>query len=357
MNTLTLAVAGGRKTQSIVDSCASAKANRSVLVLTYTQRNQDELRNRLAACRPFAAMVEVSGWFGFLLNHCVRPYLPLALPGRRLRGLNFDGDPGLYATDEKRFLDGEGRAYKRHLARLAYITVEASKGAVLNRIARIFDEIWIDEVQDLNGYDLEILSLLMDSPADLRMVGDIRQAILQTNVEERKNKKYKGVNIKQWFDEKVKKGGLKVSHASTTWRCNQEIATFADSIFGGEWGFAPTDSENREDVAHSGIFALAIDDAEAYQRSYEPLCLRHNASSWRDVSLPFVNIGVSKGMGADHVLVAPTAKMAEFVRLGSPLDASAACSLYVAVTRARHSLAFLSDKPEDLGLPVWRQAS
>src|SRR6266567_2992749 len=122
MNRLTLAVAGGRKTQSIVDRCRAAPKRRQILVLTYTQNNQQELVSRLARYRPLEAHIEVQGWFSFLLGHWVRPYLPIRWPGRRLRGLNFDGDPGMFATGESRFLDSDGRAYRLHLAQLALET-------------------------------------------------------------------------------------------------------------------------------------------------------------------------------------------------------------------------------------------
>ena len=231
MNRLTLAVAGGRKTQSIVDRCLAAPTGRRILVLTYTQNNQRELENRLAPHRPIRAEVEVQGWFSFLLAHWVRPYLPRRWPGRRLRGFSFDGDPGRFATGEGRFLDSDGRAYRRHLAQLGLETHQASSGAVLDRLSRIYHEIHIDEAQDLNGYDLEVLAELMASPIELNLVGDIRQALLQTNAEDPKNRQYKGPRIKKWFDLQARHRKLEVVHDSTTWRSNQVIADFADQIF------------------------------------------------------------------------------------------------------------------------------
>jgi ATP-dependent DNA helicase UvrD/PcrA len=164
LNRLVLAVAGGRKTQSIVDHAIAAPAGRRILILTYTQRNQRELHERLSGHRPLPAVVEVRGWFSFLLGEFVRPYLPRHFAGMRLRGLDFHGDPGRYAAGPGRFLDADGRAYKRHLAKLAVDVNAASGGAVLDRLRRIYDELHIDEVQDLNGYDLDILLSLMRSP-------------------------------------------------------------------------------------------------------------------------------------------------------------------------------------------------
>ena len=53
------------------------------------------------------------------------------------------------------------------------------------------------------------------------------------------------------------------------------------------------------------------------------------------------------------MLLALTGPMKEFVCSGKPLTPSAACSLYVAVTRARASVALLTERPEQLAFPVW----
>lgn len=353
MNELTLAVAGGRKTQGVVDHCASAPAGRRFLVLTYTKANQDEIRERLRAAAPLQAEVEVRGWFSFLLGHWIRPYLPCRFPGRRLRGFNFDDDPGRYAKGESRFLDSESRVYKLHAAQLASDTAGASDGAVIDRLTRMYDEILIDEVQDLNGYDLEVLKAMLESSIDLRMVGDVRQALILTNPRDPKNKQYKGIGIKRWFDEKEAAGLLTIRHAATTWRSNQTIADFADSIFDDAWGFQSSRSENADATGHDGLFVVRPEHLDAYVARYSPLCLRHGANSARELDLPFMNFGVSKGRTADHVLIAPTGVMETFLRSGKTLSDSAACALYVAVTRARWSVAFITELGQKSGLPEW----
>lgn len=353
MNTLTLAVAGGRKTQGIADACSDAENGRRILVVSYTTANQAELKARLGKRAPLAAEVTVKGWFSFLLSDWIRPYLPRSFPGRRLRGLNFDGNPGRYATGEGRFLDGESRAYRLHLANLAWMTNRCSDGASLDRLSRIYDEIFVDEVQDLNGYDLEILAELMCSDLTLRMVGDVRQAILQTNVQEPKNAKYKGIQIKTWFEAQRDAGRLNIEHSSTTWRSNQAISSFADSIFDDSWGFEPTTSTNGENTGHDGLFVVHPEHVPTYMERYQPLCLRHSTASAKALALPFTTFGLSKGTSADRVLIAPTAGIVDFLRTGKRLGDGPACSLYVAVTRARASVAFVSDLGAQLGLLVW----
>src|SRR5674476_154508 len=100
MNKVTLAVAGSRKTQSIVDACTDGPTTRRRLALTYTLTGQAELTSRLQAASQPGSMTEVMGWYAFLMRHWVRPFLPLHFPNRRLRGLNFDGEParGWYTT-------------------------------------------------------------------------------------------------------------------------------------------------------------------------------------------------------------------------------------------------------------------
>jgi hypothetical protein len=346
-------VAGGRKTQSIVDACAAAPRGRRLLLLTYTLTNQEALRSRLDALGPLSAAVEVQGWLSFLMIHWIQPYLPLRFEKQRLGGLNFHGDPGQFAKDQKRFLDAQSRAYRRHLARLAVDVCEASAAAVIARLARIYDEIHIDEVQDLNGYDLEVLNVLLDSPIALSLVGDVRQALLSTNPQEKKNSQYKGIKIKKWFEEQERTGRLAVTQSTRTWRCNQAIADFADSIFDKSFGFPPTDSQNTSETGHDGVFVVARDDAAEYVKEFGALCLRPGANTARGVDLPFTNIGVSKGMDVERVLIWPTGGATDFLRAGKMLGGIACCSLYVAVTRARASVAFAVDKPEDFPFPVW----
>ena len=84
MRQLQLSVAGGRKTQSIVDACAAAPRGRRLLLLTYTLTNQEALRSRLDALGPLSAAVEVQGWLSFLMIHWIQPYLPLRFEKQRL---------------------------------------------------------------------------------------------------------------------------------------------------------------------------------------------------------------------------------------------------------------------------------
>lgn len=355
MNRVILAVAGGRKTQSIVEDCRSCPDNRRILAVGYTTASQHELQTRIRAAGVHSRRVEVMGWFAFLLQHLVRPYLPLLYDDRRLTGLNFDGDPGRYATGVERFLDADDRAYKLHLAKLAHDVATASNGAAVDRLEHIYDEIYIDEVQDLGGWDLEVIRLLLSTRLNLTMVGDMRQALLSTNIRDPKNKQYRKEKIFNWFQLMERRGVLKIEQAPITYRSSQVIATLSDSIFDPGLGYAPTVSASTETHEHAGIFTVRESDAVEYARRHGALCLRHSKAVAKDLDLPFLTFGVAKGRTVDHVLIYPTARTLQFLAGGARLEGQAACALYVGVTRAKHSVAFITDQ-ELPNTAAWRSA-
>lgn len=232
-NHLILAVAGSGKTQGIVDACCSLRACERVLVLTYTKANQDEMRARLAAQAGLCGNVEVMGWFSFLISHFVRPFLPFLYPGKRVCGFDFESPPQRYTKTEeyKRYFNSTGQVRRVHLAQIAARVEAASGQCATRRLARLYDRIHIDEVQDLSEYDLEVLTLLMDSVIPIDMVGDVRQAVIATNERGSKNKAYMYMGIWIWFLQAERSGRLTITQRAETWRCRPEIAAFADSLF------------------------------------------------------------------------------------------------------------------------------
>lgn len=355
MNRLTLAVAGARKTQSIVDASSSGEPGTRRLVITYTLTGQAELERRLAKACSADQMPDVIGWYGFLLRHLVKPYLPALYPGRRLRGLNFDGEParGIYASGPERYLDDAGNVYKLHLSRLAVDVTEKVDGATIDRVQRMYDEIYIDEVQDLTGCDLHVLDALMASSVDLHLVGDIRQSVFDTNARDQNLKQYRGVDMRKWFAKQEKTRDLEIVHSVDSWRCSQVVADLADSVFGPEFEFPATVSRQTEWSAHAGVFALSEANVEAYVAAHRPRLLRDSIATARDSSLPFTNFGKVKGITEEHVLIYPTAPIRKFLLTGTALVPQTACKLYVAITRAKHSVAFVMPDPTKTSLTVW----
>ena len=218
---------------------------------------------------------------------------------------------------------------------------------------RLYDRIFIDEVQDLCGYDLEVLRLLMSSSVRLEMVGDIRQAILATNERERKNKPYMYMQIWHWFRKEEKAGRLQITQRNQTWRCAPAIASLADSLFDDQWGFRPTESLNKRTTDHDGIFLVKPEHAMSYVKQFAPLALRNTAASAKDVDLAFTNFGEAKGLSSERVLIYPTGPITKLITHCKALEPQQAARFYVAVTRAEQSVAIVLQHGGDSGLTYW----
>ena len=352
-NQLTLAVAGSRKTQGIVEHCAALPIERRVLVLTYTQANQEELRSRLQIYAGDRHHVELMGWFTFLLRDFAKPFLPFKFSGRRVLGFNFEGRPHFKASGRNQFLDSNGAVYACQLGKLAHELVANSNGALLRRLECIYDEILVDEIQDLSAHDWEIIDVLLRSSIDIRMVGDIRQSVLATNPRSKKNAKYSYSNAISWFRERQAEGLLEIKDSVITWRCHPDIATYSDTIFDPSWKFPPTQSKNETVTGHDGVHLVASEHIVEYVNLYQPQCLRHSVTSGKDFALDFLNFKVSKGMTYERVLIVPTAPICKFIASGTYLEATPASSFYVAVTRAKQSVAIVLDDPGKSMLPFW----
>jgi len=349
----TLAVAGARKTQGIVEHCARLPCERRILALTYTHKNQCELEERLARYAGDHLHVEVLGWFTFLLRHFAKPFLPFMFPGERVLGFNFDGMPARMATGKARFIDKSGAVYRSELGRLAFELIAKSRGALIRRLEGIYDEILIDEVQDLSAYDWNIVDALLGSTVDLWLVGDIRQAVLSTNTRSTKNRKYAYADAIHWFRSREKQGLLALEQNAETWRCHPKVAAFSDMIFDPSWGFPSTVSKNQHTTDHDGIFLVRKEHVHDYIARYRPQSLRYSAASAKVLPLEFLNFKVSKGATYPRVLIAPTAAITNFVRKGIRLEPLAASIFYVAVTRAQQSVAIVLDDPGNSCLPYW----
>lgn len=356
-NYLTLAVAGSRKTQGIADHCAALSKGRSALVVTYTQTNQAVLRERLAACAGDRLDIEVMGWFTFLLRHFARPFLPFKFPGKRVLGFNFEGRPHMMAHGISRFLDSSMAVYGCELGRLAQELIAASGGALMRRLECIYDEIHIDEVQDLSSHDWAIIDDLLSSSIEIRMVGDIRQAVLATNPRSQKNRQYGYANSVNWFRERAARGQLTIVENAITWRCHPLVAAFSDTIFDSSWTFPATESKNDTVTGHDGVFLVEEKHADRYVSTFRPQCLRHAVTAGKAFNFEFMNFKIAKGSTHQRVLIVPTSGIVKFIQKGAYLEAGPAASFYVAVTRAAQSVAIVLDKPGNSRLPYWRPDS
>ncbi|MGE0108442.1 MAG: UvrD-helicase domain-containing protein [Bdellovibrionales bacterium] len=363
---IVLACAGAGKTQRVAALALQAsRAGKKTLLLTYTENNQKEIADRLCLLNNgvFPANVVVKGWFTFLLEDMIRPY-QRSIFSARISGLFFNpSDPhlangrriggrqervnGSYNHDY--FLTrSNNQAHSAYLSRLATIVLEESNRRPIARLSAIYKTILIDEVQDLVGWDYTILEALSSiDGVCCECVGDFRQTIYKTTPTSRKNPstthQKKQAFIRLGFEQEV---------MDKSKRCVQPICTFADLVHQRD-GYVQTRSDatiTENFRRHLGVFAVRPADVKEYLLQYKPVILRWDKRAEPELcqNLTAYNFGEAKGSGFDRVLIIPTGDYRTFlsgnlnVFDGNRTETSRN-KLYVAITRARYSVAFLYD--------------
>ncbi|WP_455387580.1 UvrD-helicase domain-containing protein [Petrachloros mirabilis] len=337
-NIAVLAAAGSRKTESVVETALSVQDGR-VLISTYTDENQRHILRRIEQkVGVIPKHITVMGWFSFLIAQCARPY-QRAITGHPflIGGLNFKGRRSRFTkkADLRYFVDSNADLYRDGVSDFVVQLNAETSGAVVERLERIYSHVLIDEVQDLVGYDLDVLELLMSSRVNLTMVGDPRQYTIATNLGSR-NKKYRGQGLIQWFSEQEGRCSLETRNYSH--RCNQAICDFADTIVPE---LPRTRSRNSSVTRHDGVFTVRASFLKDYLRDYGPMTALRYDKNANTYGVPATNIGVAKGSTHDRVIIFPTRPMLTYLADGDASKLKAPEKLYVAITRARFSVAFI----------------
>jgi len=360
---LRIACAGAGKSTWIISEAAKlAQAGRPCLIVTYTEENQLELKRKLVdKFGDTRIKIEVKGWFSFLLEDMIRPYQNYLLE-TRLRNVNFnDSNPHKKGTFTIRGT-GEQQNLRRHfttnngqlvhtffVSKLAERIHKASAGASVSRLSRIYGGIFFDEVQDLVGWDYEVLSALSKSSLPVvHAVGDFRQTIYQTAFGTRRPQ---SDNEKK---EKFAQMNFETIPMPGSHRCCQAICDVANLVYPpGHY----EDTVSIVDVAkyplprHTGVFTVSRDKLADYVSFCKPSIIRLNKNVEIELcrGIQSFTFGKAKGKQFDNVLIVPTEpQKAFFLGDRTELDRGktdkSKAQFYVALTRARHSVAILMDE-------------
>lgn len=378
-NTLCIAGAGSGKTEKIItESIAEINRGGKVLVVTYTTSNQHELRSRfLSSFGKHSDNFVVKGLFSFYLEDMVRPYQGMLFE-QRIDGVFFnESNPHLRAGslsmlpgrseqlkdksyNPRHFLSKcKTKAHTCFLAKLATRVAKVTENAAAVRLGEIYSKIYFDEVQDLVGWDYEVIKILNKAmKSTVICVGDFRQTIYETASGNKKPQT--AVDKIAAFNSM----GFKEETLTLNYRSIQTICIIADEVHKGSYKASKSAVDNvpTEFAHHTGAFIVKESDVIDYIAAYDPMILRWSIASGVKI-LPAAarcnNFGSSKGLGFNRVLILPTSKQLNFILDGATTfpakDEMAQNKMYVAITRARYSLGFIvSDKKADgLRLPVW----
>ena len=370
-NRLLIAAAGSGKTTFLVDEALKQKGGK-ILITTYTQANEEEIRKKIIEKnKVIPENITVQTWFSFLLKHGVRPFQGVLFE-KKIKGLILvNSQSGLkayrnpcqeckqtklantncnkcrnpiYFGEEKEFeqhyFTNGIKIYSDKLSKFVFRCNEKSNGNVIDRLSRIYSHIFIDEVQDLAGYDLELLKLFFNSSSTIQLVGDPRQGTYSTNSAP-KNKKFKKANIINFFTDKIDNLIKDDTSLMTNYRCNKAICDLSNKLFPN---FKATTSGNNITTEHTGVFFIKKQDVENYLQKFKPVQLRDTRRTIVNDNYRVMNFGESKGISFDRILIYPTKPFLDWLKDNSvELAETSRSKFYVALTRARHSVAIIND--------------
>lgn len=374
-NKLIIAAAGSGKTTHLANEALAREGN--ILILTYTLSNEEVIKRRLfqkAGCIP--QNVTVQTWFSFLLQHGVRPYqgcLDDSLFEQEIRGMLLVNKQSGLRVNGKRgpVFWGEGKDFKRHyftkdfkiysdkISKFAYKCNDKSNGAVINRLTRIYEHIFIDEVQDLAGHDLELLKLLFASTISILLVGDPRQVTYLTHLE-RKYAKYQNGKIREFVENELgKRISCEVDETTLgeSHRCSHPICEYSSMLYPSLSETVSCSCCAQNGIDHQGVFLVKKEHLKEYVRTFSVMQLRWDRRTNVLPNIAVMNFGEAKGETFDRVLIYPTEDMAMWVKDDSAkLSDGARAKFYVALTRTRYSAAIVMDYEDETdyaGVAKW----
>ncbi|MDK2828121.1 MAG: ATP-dependent helicase UvrD/PcrA [Clostridium butyricum] len=343
-NKVIISAAGSGKTTYIVKD-ALAKNKEKIIILTYTIYNLGEIKkNIIEKCGVIPVNIKIQTWFSFLLNECVRPYQNFLFDKNRIDTIKYPkGKSTLYIPKKdinKYFFYKEKDIYSDKISEFVCLCNEKSKGLVIQRLEKLYDYIYIDEVQDLAGHDFDLIELFMNSKISTVFVGDNRQATFSTN-NSSKYKNFKGKNILNLFKKWEKEKKCHIEYRTECFRCNKYICEFANLLYPD---MPKTISRNTCITGHDGIFFIKESQVTKYIEEYNPQILRYDKKTKFNSERLILNFGAAKGMTFDRVLILPNSAIKNFLKTGDTkyIEKSKA-KLYVALTRAKYSVTFVFD--------------
>lgn len=370
-NKLFIAAAGSGKTTFLVNEALKIK-DETVLITTYTEFNELEIKNKITKKVGYIpSNITIQTWFSFLLQHGVRPFqsalddslhdvnLGFHLSNKK-SGFRYQGKRGpvYYGKDNfnKYFFTSTKKINSDKISIFILDTNVATNGAVIDRLSKIYKNIYIDEIQDLAGYDLDIVKELFKSNINTILVGDPRQVTYATH-HSAKYKKYSNGKIKDFIENELGrrlKCTVDEETLSASHRNNQLICDYSAKLYSTMTTPAQCQCENcHAEDSHKGIFAIRPSEVAKYHKRYndvKQLCW--STKSKADRSFSTMNMGASKGATFNRVLIYPTKAMISWTKDNTvALTAEARAKFYVALTRARLSATIVIDYEEDETLP------
>ena len=355
MNRLILSCAGSGKTSYIVESVLALPKNEKALITTFTDSNCLEIRKKFVLrnkCIPSG--VDIIPWFSFLIRDIIKPYQTDLIKGRIEGTIMVNGFSNTWmGEDSEEYYLKDNKIYTDKIAALGIKMLRSNANLIISRLTNIYKHIYINEFQDLAGYDLEIVNLLLKSKSEILMVGDPRQKTYSTH-NTKKHRIFRDRNYNFFQNSeylKIDKDSLKDSY-----RCPEETIVYASRIFPN---LPSSHSKSNKERANC-LLIVRPNDVLIFSKKYRnTICLTYNIKTKIPYGLKRMNLGLSKGLTFENVLLYPTSDMkAAIVSNDFSLieSNSSKCKLYVGLTRAKGITGIVIDNKFETnrsGIPVF----
>lgn len=317
------AVAGSGKTSYIVDRLST---DIDSLIITYTTANQENLKEKVIDKFGFAPPnIYIYGYFEFLLKFIIKPLCPY-----KVKEICFEIPNPRYQSP---FTSNRKMIYANRAAKYILDNLPDFK----QRMNRYFNEVYIDEMQDLASDDFKWMLSLSELSIPVTLVGDFFQ---NTFTSSRRGNHLKNLyNDYDIYQKMIIESGFEfdISTLKNSYRCTSTVCDFikekigidieSDNINSSQLGLITDADEIERVLENDKIKKLFYQNSKRY---------KINGDNW----------GNSKGMTFDSVCVVlndTTYKKFTNDKLNE-LAPQTMSKFYVACTRTCGDLWFIKEK-------------
>lgn len=322
---LILAVAGSGKTYHIVQKLNEEER---FLLITYTINGTANLKREVINKFGFLPKnITIRNYFSFLYSFCYKPFLSDEIGAK---GICWEYPKGIY---NKSYLTKNKYLYHNRISKLL---IDKKIISELNqRLAKYYDYLLIDEIQDFGGNDFNLLIEISKANMNILFVGDFFQHTFSTSRDKNTNQSlHKDLNT---FVNKFTKIGIVCDEKTLTKsrRCSKTTCDFIREKLGVQI------FSNSDDVTECRLITNQIEVDKImedksitklfYQKHYDYVCQSNN---W----------GASKGLGFQNVCVIINNEVNKFFKNGTTFDFKSSITknkFYVACSRSRGNLFFI----------------